>query len=122
MLDTTYDMSDDQRGGISVDVELGAALALADMAATGSTASAGLSLGPTPTPAKRGDDPVPAAQQKQRDAAGEQQSMTDEEEMESTRLSLELGKASIHSCSWSSAGRPAAPAVSRPRHILTEVQ
>jgi hypothetical protein len=89
------------------DVELGAALALADMAAAGSTAGAGLSLGPTPTPAKRrDDDPVPAAKQKQRDAAGEQ-SMSDEEEMASTRLSLELGKASIHSSSCSSSGERA---------------
>lgn len=120
---------DDQRGGgqrqcrrhgISVDVELGAALALADMAAAAAP-GVGLALGPGPGPSAA----APPAERRME--------VTDEEEMASTRLSLELGKVGIHSSSCSSsssAGRPArqaAPASStpagptRPRHMLTEV-
>ena len=88
-----------RRGIVTPDVELGAALALADMAAGSSAVQ-----------------------------------MTDDEEMASTRLSLQLGRVGVHqspSCSSSSsAGRPsAAPGGSgaaahhgpRPRHMLTEV-
>ncbi|XP_062202882.1 G-box-binding factor 1-like [Phragmites australis] len=115
-------MSDDQhsgdedqrqcRRGITVDVELGAALALADMA--------GVGLGPAAKQAQ------PAVQLR---TAGAEQ-MTDEE-MENTRLSLELGMAGIHSSSCSSSsssGRPppqaAAPGTygPRPRHMLTEAE
>ncbi|KAG0520098.1 hypothetical protein BDA96_08G044200 [Sorghum bicolor] len=89
-----------RRGIVTPDVELGAALALADMAAGSSAVQ-----------------------------------MTDDEEMASTRLSLQLGRVGVHqspSCSSSSsAGRPsAAPGGSgaaahhgpRPRHMLTEAE
>ena len=101
-----------RRGIVTPDVELGAALALADMAAGSSAVQAQARL----------------------HTAGGAEEMTDDEEMASTRLSLQLGRVGVHqspSCSSSSsAGRPsAAPGGSgaaahhgpRPRHMLTEV-
>ncbi|KAK3139358.1 hypothetical protein QOZ80_5AG0382050 [Eleusine coracana subsp. coracana] len=136
MLVAAAAMSDDQRQcrrrGITADVELGAARALADMAA-GSSAGVGLALGPGPGPGpaaaepnKRDDDPAPAAAHRQL-----MMEVTDEEEMASTRLSLELGKVGIHSSSCSSAAAATATATappagahgpSRPRHMLTEAE
>ncbi|RCV36201.1 hypothetical protein SETIT_7G299100v2 [Setaria italica] len=122
-------MSDDQqqhsggqrqcRRGITPDVELGAALALADMA--GSSVAQAKAARP--------------AVQQLRTAAAEE-AMTDDEEMASTRLSLQLGMVGIQSSSCSSgssAGRPSrqlapAPAAAtgthgpRPRHTLTEAE
>jgi hypothetical protein len=121
-----HPMSDDGqqrqcRRGITPDVELGAALALADMAAGSSAVQA-------------------QAQARLHTAGAGAEGMTDEEEMASTRLSLQLGRVGVQqspSCSSSSsAGRPSgpppAPAPSaapgaaahhgpRPRHMLTEV-
>ncbi|CAD6270510.1 unnamed protein product [Miscanthus lutarioriparius] len=100
------------RRGITPDVELCAALALADMAA-GSNAVQAQATARLHTP----------------------QEMTDDEEMASTRLSLQLGRVGVQqspSCSSSSsAGRPpSAPAPApgaahhgpRPRHMLTEAE
>ncbi|KAF8707258.1 hypothetical protein HU200_030265 [Digitaria exilis] len=102
-------MSDDQRhcrrGSITPDVELGAALALADMAGGGAQSQATMTR-------------------------------TDEDEMASTRLSLQLGRVGIQSSSCSSGGssagrtpRQTAPAAAatgahgpRPRHVLTEAE
>ncbi|CAN6349013.1 unnamed protein product [Urochloa humidicola] len=109
-------MSDDQqhsgsqrqcrRRGITPDVELGAALALADMAGTSV-----------------------AQQAKARTAAAaSEEAMTDDDDMASTRLSLQLGRVGIQSSSCSSgssAGRPSAAAGThgpRPRHTLTEAE
>jgi hypothetical protein len=123
-----HPMSDDGqqrqcRRGITPDVELGAALALADMAAGSSAVQA-----------------QAQAQARLHTAGAGAEGMTDEEEMASTRLSLQLGRVGVQqspSCSSSSsAGRPSgpppAPAPSaapgaaahhgpRPRHMLTEV-
>ncbi|KAF8657916.1 hypothetical protein HU200_059726 [Digitaria exilis] len=105
-------MSDDQRqcrrASITPDVELGAALALADMAGGGAQSQA-VRMHTAMT--------------------------TDEDEMASTRLSLQLGRVGIQSSSCSSGGssagrtpRQTAPASAatgahgpRPRHVLTEV-
>ncbi|CAD6268387.1 unnamed protein product [Miscanthus lutarioriparius] len=101
------------RRGITPDVELGAALALADMAAGSSVVQ-------------------PQAQARARLHTAEE--MTDDEEMASTRLSLQLGRVGVQqspSCSSSSsAGRPPAPSAApgaahhgpRPRHMLTEAE
>ncbi|XP_066357573.1 transcription factor HY5-like [Miscanthus floridulus] len=97
------------RRGITPDVELGAALALADMAAGSSVVQARARLHTA-------------------------EEMTDDEEMASTRLSLQLGRVGVQqspSCSSSSsAGRPPAPSAApgaahhgpRPRHMLTEAE
>ena len=128
-------MSDDQqrggggqrqcRRGITPDVELGAALALADMA--GSSVGLGPAAERAQAKAKaRRPAAVPSG-------AAAEEAMTDDDEMASTRLSLQLGMVGIQSSSCSSAGRPssrqpapahaAAPATHgpRPRHMLTEV-
>lgn len=113
-------MSDDQRqcqrGIITPDVELGAALALADMAGSGAQAQA---------------KAVPV---RMHTAGADEAAMTtDDDEMASTRLSLQLGRVGIQSSSCSSGGssagrrtpRQPAPAAAhgpRPRHqVLTEV-
>nr|CAB3459423.1 unnamed protein product [Digitaria exilis] len=106
-------MSDDQRqcrrASITPDVELGAALALADMAGGGAQSQA-VRMHTAMT--------------------------TDEDEMASTRLSLQLGRVGIQSSSCSSGGssagrtpRQTAPASAatgahgpRPRHVLTEAE
>ncbi|KAG2623066.1 hypothetical protein PVAP13_3KG028800 [Panicum virgatum] len=126
-------MSDDQRQcwrGITPDVELGAALALADMA--GSSVGLGPAAERAQAKAKaRRPAAVPSG-------AAAEEAMTDDEEMASTRLSLQLGGVGIQSSSCSSggsnAGRPssrqpapahaAAPATHgpRPRHMLTEAE
>ncbi|CAM0148918.1 unnamed protein product [Urochloa decumbens] len=121
-------MSDDSDGqrqcrrGVTVDVELDAAMALADMAG----------VGPDQPPAPH-HRPSSAHQ------AAAPPLAEDEEELASTRLSLELGKVGIQSaspCSSSSsaghphqppphAAMPAAPAAGygpRPRHTLTEAE
>ncbi|RLN27945.1 G-box-binding factor 1-like [Panicum miliaceum] len=123
-------MSDDQqhdgggqrqcRRGITPDVELGAALALADMA--GSSVGFGAAHERAQEKAKA----RPAVVQL-RTAAAAEEAMTDDEEMASTRLSLQLGRVGIQSSSCSSgssAGRPSAPATHgpRPRHMLTEAE
>jgi hypothetical protein len=125
-------MSDDQqhgggqrqcRRGITPDVELGAALALADMAGSS------VGLGPAHERAQAKGKARPAVVQLHT-GAGAEEAMTDDEEMASTRLSLQLGRVGIQSSSCSSgssAGRPSsrqpAPATHgpRPRHMLTEV-
>ncbi|KAJ1264796.1 hypothetical protein BS78_08G028900 [Paspalum vaginatum] len=83
-------MSDDQRqcrrGGISTDVELGAALALADMAGVAAA------IGPAGAKQEQEEQAPRAAAA----AGAEHHQMTtdeDEEEMVSTRLSLQLGRA-----------------------------
>ncbi|CAL4995452.1 unnamed protein product [Urochloa decumbens] len=127
-------MSDDSDGqrqcrrGVTVDVELDAAMALADMAGVGPDQQ------PAPAP--------PAAHHRPSAAQAAAPPLTttveDEEELASTRLSLELGKVGIQSaspCSSSSsaghppphAAMPAAPAAAtgygpRPRHTLTEAE
>ncbi|CAL4904156.1 unnamed protein product [Urochloa decumbens] len=126
-------MSDDQqhggggghrqcrRRGITADVELGAALALADMA--GSSVKA---------------RPAVKVHRQLHTAAASGDAMTDDEEMASTRLSLQLGRVGIQSSSCSSgssAGRPSSlqpaspPAAAagtyhgpRPRQTLTEAE
>ncbi|TVU50924.1 hypothetical protein EJB05_02321, partial [Eragrostis curvula] len=125
-----------RRRGVTVDVELGAALALADMAAAGggSSCGVGLALGTGPDAAgaasRQQQEPPP------RETAAEQMVTDEDEEMASTRLSLELGKVGIHSSSCSSsssAGRPARQAAAtatapggahgpRPRHVLSEAE
>ncbi|WVZ54368.1 hypothetical protein U9M48_005176 [Paspalum notatum var. saurae] len=136
-------MSDDsdgqrqcRRGRVTGDVELDAAMALADMAGVGPAAG-------EPAGAQRGTPPPPPVPS-QGAAAAE-----DEEELASTRLSLELGKVGIQSssspCSSSSsaAGHPqqqqhhhhhhhhhaqqqhlaaATGYGPRPRHMLTEAE
>ncbi|KAF7043418.1 hypothetical protein CFC21_052779 [Triticum aestivum] len=110
-----------RRRGASVDVELRAAMALADMAGAGAGAAADHAL-----PAQRlRHAAAPAAQ-----AAMEQE----DEELASTRLSLELGNVGIQSspCSSSSSGAGQQPpqssaavtgyGLSRPRHMLTEAE
>ncbi|CAL5098221.1 unnamed protein product [Urochloa decumbens] len=123
-------MSDDQqhgggqrqcrRRGITPDVELGAALALADMAGSSAKARPAVQVHQLHTAAASGD------------------AMTDDEEMASTRLSLQLGRVGIQSSSCSSgssAGRassrqPASPPAAaagthhgpRPRQTLTEAE
>ncbi|KAJ1264794.1 hypothetical protein BS78_08G028700 [Paspalum vaginatum] len=115
-----------RRGGISADVELGAALELADMAGVEAVGT------------KQEQAPRAAAA-----AGAEHHRMTtttdedDEEEMASTRLSLQLGRVGIQSPSRSSggggggsssaaAGCPSAHhgpgIISRPRHALTEAE
>ncbi|CAN6325872.1 unnamed protein product [Urochloa humidicola] len=123
-------MSDDQqhsgggqrqcRRGITPDVELGAALALADMAGSGV--------------AQTKARPAVQVHQLQTAAAASEEAMTDDDEMASTRLSLQLGRVGIQSSSCSSggssAGRPssrqqAAAAGThgpRPRQTLTEAE
>ncbi|CAN6344458.1 unnamed protein product [Urochloa humidicola] len=123
-------MSDDQqhsgggqrqcRQGITPDVELGAALALADMAGSGV--------------AQTKARPAVQVHQLQTAAAASEEAMTDDDEMASTRLSLQLGRVGIQSSSCSSggssAGRPpsrqqAAAAGThgpRPRQTLTEAE
>ncbi|KAG2614922.1 hypothetical protein PVAP13_3NG019300 [Panicum virgatum] len=131
-------MSDDQqrgggggqrqcRRGITPDVELGAALALANMA------GCSVGLGPAAERAQPKAKARPAVVQLHTCAAAEE-AMSDDEEMASTRLSLQLGMVGIQSSSCSSAGRPssrqpapahaAAPATHgpRPRHMLTEAE
>ncbi|PAN16073.1 hypothetical protein GQ55_3G033200 [Panicum hallii var. hallii] len=126
-------MSDDQqhgggqrqcRRGITPDVELGAALALADMAGSS------VGLGPAHERAQAKGKARPAVVQLHT-GAGAEEAMTDDEEMASTRLSLQLGRVGIQSSSCSSgssAGRPSsrqpAPATHgpRPRHMLTEAE
>jgi hypothetical protein len=119
-----------RRGIVTPDVELGAALALADMAAHQAKA-------PRPGPAavvqqqQQHHQPPPPPH-----AAAAVTTTDDEEEMASTRLSLQLGRVGIRSSpsrsSSSSAGRPSrqpAPAMGtthgpgRPRQTstLTEV-
>ncbi|KAL5204949.1 hypothetical protein ABZP36_009820 [Zizania latifolia] len=108
------------RRGVTVDVELDAAMALADMAGAG----------PGATPASREHPSHHAAQAA---AKGEQE----DEDLASTRLSLQLGKVGIQPSSpcssSSSAGHPAlqvptaatAPPSGygpRPRHMLTEAE
>ncbi|KAJ1274351.1 hypothetical protein BS78_05G056000 [Paspalum vaginatum] len=112
-------MSDDSDGQrqcrVTGDVELDAAMALADMAGVGPAVVQRATPPPPPVPSQ---------------AAAE-----DEEELASTRLSLELGKVGIQSssspCSSSSsaAGQPhhqpvaaAAGYGPRPRHMLTEAE
>ncbi|KAL5206353.1 hypothetical protein ABZP36_034562 [Zizania latifolia] len=94
---------------------IGAALALADMAGAGK---------PPPPPPPQLVQPATTQAMTQYD---------DEEEMATTRLSLQLGNVGIQSSPCSSAGRPAPPPVAtapapspagygapRPRHMLTE--
>ncbi|CAO2147703.1 unnamed protein product [Urochloa humidicola] len=128
------DSSDGQRQcrrAVTVDVELDAAMALADMAG----------VGPDQPP------PQPALHHRPSSAQAAAPPLTtaaeDEEELASTRLSLELGKVGIQSASpcssSSSAGHPPhhhqppphaampapAPATGygpRPRHTLTEAE
>ncbi|CAN6330579.1 unnamed protein product [Urochloa humidicola] len=112
-----------RRRGITPDVELGAALALADMAGSGvaqAKARTAVQVHKLHTAA----------------AAASEEAMTDDDEMASTRLSLQLGRVGIQSSSCSSggssAGRPSsrqpAPAVAagthgpRPRQTLTEAE
>ncbi|OEL33431.1 hypothetical protein BAE44_0005551 [Dichanthelium oligosanthes] len=139
-------MSDDSDGqrrcrrGVTVDVELDAAMALADMAG----------VGPSPATAPGGADHHgrPAVHQPRAAAPSHQPGATaeddEEEDLASTRLSLELGKVGIQSAaspcsSSSSAGHPPHPAYHqqqpqappaaaatgygpRPRHMLTEAE
>ncbi|XP_040384701.1 translation initiation factor IF-2-like [Oryza brachyantha] len=108
-----------RRAGVTVDVELDAAMALADMAG----ASPGQPEAPPPPPEQHAAQAAAKAEQE------------DEAELASTRLSLELGKVGIQSSSpcssSSSAGHPALqPAAAtaapgygpRPRHMLTEAE
>ncbi|OEL20419.1 hypothetical protein BAE44_0018562 [Dichanthelium oligosanthes] len=116
-----------RRRGITPEVELGAALALADMAGSS------VGLGPAAERATARAKVRPAVVQLHT-AAGAEEAMTDDDEMAGTRLSLQLGRVGIQSSSSSSAGRtsrqqpttpaPAAAATGtqgpRPRHMLTE--
>ncbi|KAL6642287.1 hypothetical protein ACP70R_020468 [Stipagrostis hirtigluma subsp. patula] len=132
----TRQMSDDQHGGgggqrqcrrrgITVDFELGAALALADMAGLG-LGSAAMQAQPQPRP------PVQLHTAGAGRMAKHEEEEEDEEMVASTRLSLELGKVAIPSSSGSSsssAGRAATAAAavpahspSKPRHMLTEAE
>ncbi|KAL6906104.1 hypothetical protein ACP4OV_003705 [Aristida adscensionis] len=110
--------------GITADVELGAALALADMA--------GLGLG---SAAQRAQPAAHGAAQEMTTTAKQEEEDDDDEEMvASTRLSLELGKVGFQSSSGSSSSSAAAAAAaaaatapaghgpSRPRHMLTEAE
>ena len=107
--------------GASVDVELRAAMALADMAGAGAGAAA--------------DHALPAQHLQHAAAPAAQAAMEHEdEELASTRLSLELGNVGIQSspCSSSSSGAGQQPpqssaavtgyGLSRPRHMLTEAE
>ncbi|XP_044377762.1 epsin-1 [Triticum aestivum] len=107
--------------GASVDVELRAAMALADMAGAGAGAAA--------------DHALPAQHLRHAAAPAAQAAMEQEdEELASTRLSLELGNVGIQSspCSSSSSGAGQQPpqssaavtgyGLSRPRHMLTEAE
>ncbi|CAN6339703.1 unnamed protein product [Urochloa humidicola] len=110
-----------RRRGITPDVELGAALALADMAGSGVAQAK-----------------ARTAVQLHTAAAVSDEAMTDDDEMASTRLSLQLGRVGIQSSSCSSggssAGRPSSrqpappPAAAagthgpRPRQTLTEAE
>ncbi|WVZ88398.1 hypothetical protein U9M48_034924 [Paspalum notatum var. saurae] len=111
-------MSDDQRqcrrGGIStadVEQELGAALALADMA--------GVVEAPRAPAAGAGAEP-----ERHQMTATDEEEDEEEEEMASTRLSLQLGRVGIQSPSSVQQQPPPAhhgPS-SRPRHALTEAE
>ncbi|KAL6640806.1 hypothetical protein ACP70R_021929 [Stipagrostis hirtigluma subsp. patula] len=136
-------MSDDSDGqrqcrrGVTVDVELDAAMALADMAG----------VGPSGAPATAEQARTPPVQHTPARHHQATAAEREEEELASTRLSLELGKVGIQSspCSSSSSAgglpQPAAPPAQqhhhhpqaaaaaatagygpRPRHTLTEAE